>query len=177
MNSLGSWELPHELKLLQETTRRFMEREVKPAEANEPHDSWSLPEAKLLPLQAKARELGLWCVQTPAEWGGAGLNLLAQSLVAEEAAKCKMGPYIAACGAFGFDPPNIIFRGTRAQIEKYAVPVVRDGDKTFVAITEPSGGSDPGLIRFRDVKAATKPFIAALAKHRHFERQTDPPLV
>ena len=40
-----------------------------------------------------------------------------------------------------------------------------------------SGGSDPGLIRLRDAKAATKPFITALAKHRHFERQTDPPLV
>ena len=42
---------------------------------------------------------------------------------------------------------------------------------------EKSGGSDPGLLRFPDAKAATKPFIAAVAKHRHFERQTDPPLI
>ena len=142
-NPLGSWQLPDELRLLQETTRRFMQREVKAAEASEPHDSWTLPVEKLEPLQKKARELGLWCVQTPAEYGGAGLNLLGQSIVAEETSQCKMGPYIAACGAFGFDPPNIIFRGTRAQIEKYAIPVIESGDKTFVAITEPSGGSDP----------------------------------
>ena len=144
MDTLGSWEMPEELRLLQETTRRFMQREVKNAEASEPYDSWHLPDEKLKPLQAKARDLGLWCVQTPAEYGGAGLNLLGQSIVAEEASQCKMGAYIAACGAFGFDPPNIIFRGTREQIEKFAVPVIRSGDKTFVAITEPSGGSDPG---------------------------------
>lgn len=143
MNALGSWELPEELKLLQETTRRFMEREVRPAEADEPHDSWKLPKEKLLPLQAKARKAGLWCVQTPAEYGGAGLNLLGQCLVAEESAKCKMGPYIAACGAFGFDPPNIIFSGTREQIERYALPSIEKGEKSFVAITEASGGSDP----------------------------------
>ena len=143
-SALGSWDLPEEYKMLRDTARRFMEREVKPAEANEPHDSFKLPYEKLRPLQAKARELGLWCVESPAEYGGAGLNLLGQCIVAEESVKCKMGPYIAACGAFGFDPPNVIFKGTRAQIEKYAIPTMQRGEKTFVAITEPSGGSDPG---------------------------------
>lgn len=173
-NPLGSWELPHELRMLQETTRRFMEREVKPAEASEPHDSWHLPDEKLKPLQAKARALGLWCVQTPAEYGGAGLNLLGQSVVAEETSKCKMGPYIAACGAFGFDPPNIIFRGTAEQIRKYAIPVIENGDKTFVAITEPSGGSDPGrAIRTRAVRKGdryilngTKIFISGVSQSK-----------
>ncbi len=173
-SSLGSWQLPEELRMLQETTRRFMEREVKPAEANEPHDSWHLPDEKLKPLQAKARALGLWCVQTPAEYGGAGLNLLGQAVVAEETSKCKMGPYIAACGAFGFDPPNIIFRGTPEQIRKYAVPVIENGDKTFVAITEPSGGSDPGrAIRTRAVRKGdryivngTKIFISGVSQSK-----------
>lgn len=174
INALGSWELPQELKLLRETTRRFMEREVKSAEANEPHDSWHLPDEKLKPLQVKARALGLWCVQTPAEYGGAGLNLLSQAIVAEEAAKCKMGPYIAACGAFGFDPPNIIFRGTKEQIERYALPEIESGGKTFVAITEPSGGSDPGrAIRTRAERKGdryiingTKIFISGVSQSR-----------
>jgi acyl-CoA dehydrogenase len=55
-----------------------------------------------------------------------------------------MGAYIAACHAFGWDPPNVIFKGSKAQIEKYAIPTMQSGEKTFVAITEPSGGSDPG---------------------------------
>jgi acyl-CoA dehydrogenase len=174
VNPLGSWQLPEELKMLQETTRRFMEREVRPVEATEPHDSWKLPEEKLLPLQKKARELGLWCVQTPAEYGGAGLNLLGQCIVAEESVKCKMGAYIPACGAFGFDPPNIIFSGTREQIEKYALPSIQNGEKTFVAITEPSGGSDPGrAIRTRAEKKGdryilngTKIFISGVSESR-----------
>lgn len=139
----GSWELPSELVMLQETTRRFMERHVIPEEDKVEHDAYELPADVTARLQAEARKLGLWYVQTPAEWGGAGLSLLGQCLVAEESAKCRMGAYIAACGAFGFDPPNIIFKGTRQQIEKYAVPQIEAGEKAFVAISEPSGGSDP----------------------------------
>jgi catalase len=43
----------------------------------------------------------------------------------------------------------------------------------------PSGTADPGLLRFAaaDVEAALKAFVGALAKHRQFERETDPPRV
>ena len=43
----------------------------------------------------------------------------------------------------------------------------------------PSGKPDPGLLLFGsdDVDAALKAFVAALSKHRHFERETDPPRV
>ena len=143
-SSLGSWELPHELAMLQQTARRFMRQEVWPAEEKVLHDATKLPDDVLKPLQAKARKLGLWQIESPAEWGGAGLNLLGQALIAEEASQCKMGAYIPACHAFGWDPPNAIFLGTKAQIEKYAAPTLESGEKTFVAISEPSGGSDPG---------------------------------
>ncbi|HTZ77858.1 MAG TPA: acyl-CoA dehydrogenase family protein [Stellaceae bacterium] len=143
-NASGSWELPEDLRMLQATVRRFMQNEVKPAEDKLPHDATKLPTEVLKPLQKKARDLGLWQVESPAEYGGAGLSLLGQAVVAEESSKCRMGAYIAACHAFGWDPPNVIFRGNKQQIETYAMPVMETGDKTFVAITEPSGGSDPG---------------------------------
>ena len=43
----------------------------------------------------------------------------------------------------------------------------------------PSGGADVGLLQFDAGKsdAAVPAFIAALTKHRNFERETDPPLV
>jgi acyl-CoA dehydrogenase len=141
--TLGSWELPQELVMLRETARRFMLERVLPEEAKVEHDAYTLPEEPLQRLQAEAKKLGLWNVQTPSEFGGAGLNLLGQCLVAEESAKCRMGAYIPACGAFGFDPPNVIYKGTKEQIEKYALPTGERGEKTFVAISEPSGGSDP----------------------------------
>jgi acyl-CoA dehydrogenase len=121
-----------------------MRERVVPAEAPLPHDAYALPDDVLKPLQEEAKKLGFWNVESPAEWGGAGLNLLGQAVVAEESSQCKMGLYIAACHAFGWDPPNSIFLGRKDQIEKYAVPTLQAGSKTFVAISEASGGSDPG---------------------------------
>ncbi len=139
----GSWDLPEEYKMLRETVRRFMEKEVRPAEEKVEHDSNALPPDVRATLRARAREMGLWCVQSPGEYGGAGLNLLGQCVVAEEAAKCRMGLYFPAAGSFGQDPPKVIFRGTPAQVEKYGVSAIRDGSTTFVAISEAGGGSDP----------------------------------
>ena len=144
VNSHGSWELPEDLRMLRDTVRRFMREEIIPEEDKVPHDAICLPPDVLKRLQAKAKGLGLWQFESPAEYGGAGLNLLGQAVVAEETSQCKMGAYIIGCHAFGWDPPNVIFEGTKAQIEKYAVPTLASGEKTFVAITEPSGGSDPG---------------------------------
>jgi acyl-CoA dehydrogenase len=143
MAPAGSWELPEELRMIQDTVRRFMRQEVKPLEDALEHDAYKLPQDKLAPLQAKARALGLWCFRTPAEFGGAGLSLLGQAVVAEETAKCRMGAYVPGCGAFGSDPPNAVFLGSPFQIQKYALPAVARGDKVFVAISEASGGSDP----------------------------------
>jgi catalase len=41
----------------------------------------------------------------------------------------------------------------------------------------PDGNKDPGLIIASDTSAATDDYIAAIAKHRHFARDTDPPRV
>lgn len=139
----GAWSLPEEYELLRDTIGRFMRQEVKPLEDRLEHDAYQLPPEQLRPLQAKARALGLWCFRTPQRYGGAGLSLLGQAIAAEESAKCRMGAYVPACGAFGMDPPNAIFEGTRDQIERYGIPAVESGDKVFVAISEASGGSDP----------------------------------
>jgi acyl-CoA dehydrogenase len=151
--SKDSWELSEELRQVRDTVQRFMMAEVKPAEDKLPHDAYEMPAALLEPLQAKARKIGLWCVRSPQELGGAGLNLLGQAMVAEEAAKCRMGAYVPACGAFGADPPNAIYLGSAEQIRKYAVPSIEDGRKTYVAISEASGGADPARsIRTRAVR-------------------------
>jgi acyl-CoA dehydrogenase len=142
--STPSWDLPEDMAMLRETARRFMQHEVRAEEDKLPHDATELPADVLKRLQAKARALGIWQVESPVEWGGAGLSLLGQAVVAEQASQCKMGAYIPACHAFGWDPPNAIFEGRKDQIEKYAVPTLNSGEKTFVAISEPSGGSDPG---------------------------------
>jgi acyl-CoA dehydrogenase len=140
----GAWELPEELVMLRDTVRRFMDAHVHPVEEKLDHDTVGLPREQLVELQAKARALGLWALQTPAAYGGAGLSVLGQVVVAEEAAKCRMGAFFPALGAFGGNPPNIMFKASAEQFDRYAKPIV-DGtmSKAYTAITEASGGSDP----------------------------------
>src|SRR6195952_1257703 len=140
----GAWELPEELVMLRDTVRQFMAAHVHPAEEKLDHDTVGLPRDELVELQAKARALGLWALQTPEEYGGAGLGVLGQVVVGEEAAKCRMGAFFPALGAFGGNPPNIMFKASAEQFEKYAKPIV-DGtmSKAYTAITEAAGGSDP----------------------------------
>jgi acyl-CoA dehydrogenase len=159
LDASGSWELPEELRMLRDTIRRFMAEEVRPAEDKLPHDAYTLEPEPLRALQAKARAIGLWLFETPAEHGGAGLSLLAQCVAAEEAAKCRMGMYIAGAGAFGFDPPNVIWKGTPHQ-QRFARRDVENGTKAFVAISEPNGGSDPGrAIQTKAVKKGDRYII------------------
>ncbi|WP_232061803.1 acyl-CoA dehydrogenase family protein [Mycobacterium xenopi] len=117
---------------------------VHPIEDTLPHDSIGLPRDQLVELQAKARQLGLWALQTPEDFGGAGLSVLGQVVVAEEAAKCRMGAFFPALGAFGGNPPNVMFKASPEQFATYAKPII-DGTmtKAYTAITEASGGSDP----------------------------------
>jgi acyl-CoA dehydrogenase len=140
----GAWELPEELKLLRSTVADFVRKEILPEEAKLDFEAYKSPPDALDRVQRVARDTGLWCVESPEEYGGGGLSLLAQCVVAEEAAKCRMGAYVPAGAAFGWDPPNVIFQASEEMIERYAVPTIEHGEKTFVAISEPSGGADPG---------------------------------
>jgi acyl-CoA dehydrogenase len=152
-DTFGAWELPEELRLLQDTARRFMAEEVEPVEAQLPHDAYAAPDHLLQPLIAKAKALGIWAIRTPPEHGGAGLNMLGQVVLVEETAKCRMGQYVYAAGALGTEPPEIIWKGTAEQIARWAVPTIEGKRKGFFAMSEPSGGSDPArALRTRAVR-------------------------
>jgi len=141
MHTVGT--LPDEVVQLQALAREFIRKEVAPIEDELPYDSYAIPSELLEPVREKARAAGLWCVASPSRYGGSGMSLLEQCVVAQEASQIRMGAYTPAGGAFGWDPPNAIWSGTEEQIQKYGVPSIATGGKTFVAISEPSGGADP----------------------------------
>jgi len=145
VRQLGAWELPAELVELRQTVRRFMQTEVRPVEDALPHDATGLAdEQQLAQLQAKAQNLGLWALSTPESHGGAGLGVLGQVVVAEEAAKCRMGAYFPALGAFGGNPPSVLFEANDELFDRYAKPMIEGhAGKAFTAISESAGGSDP----------------------------------
>ena len=95
-------------------------------------------------MQEKARRAGLWALSTPEDLGGAGLSVLGQVVIAEEAAKCRMGAYFPALGAFGGNPPSVLFEAGPGLFDRYAKPMIAgEPGKAFTAISESAGGSDP----------------------------------
>ena len=66
---------------------------------------------------------------------------------------------------------------------RHCKPILAIGDgadlleEAGVPASLPRGGDDPGLLFVKNGKVDADRFIAALAAHRHFERESDPPLV
>ena len=135
--------LPDELIMLRDQVRRFMREEVKPIENGLPHDATGCAPEDRARLRATAEAMGMTRLTVPEEYGGNQVSALARAIVAEESAKCRLGAYAPALGAFAGGPPVVIWGGTPEQIEKYGMPCVDGKKRAFVAITEPTGGSDP----------------------------------
>src|SRR2546427_4682979 len=156
MNFSG-FRLPDELLVLRDQIRRVIRDEIIPLEQRIDPDAPELPEQDYQRIAAKTKASGLWALGAPEEYGGGGLDTFAMCVALEEMSQHRMGLYNPGCGVFGRYPPPAIWAGSKAQIQKYAVPTVRDGIKTFFAITEPSGGSDPaGAIQTRAEKRGDK---------------------
>jgi acyl-CoA dehydrogenase len=129
--------------MLADAVGRFVADEVRPAEAALPSDARELPGDVLRELQAKARSFGFWCLDAPEEHGGGGLGTFDMVLVLEQMTKHRFAFPMPGAGVFGQSPPNILYRGTPEQIERFVRPTIANGWTTFAAISEPSGGSDP----------------------------------
>ena len=131
------FEIPEDLRMLQQTVRRFVKEDLLPLEKRT-LDLEQVPPEEYSRLRQKIREMGLWLMSVPREFGGAGLGSLASVLVVEETSKVLVGQAL-----FGVAPPGVLFGGTEEQKEKFLHPVLR-GEKTWCfALTEPTGGSDP----------------------------------
>jgi acyl-CoA dehydrogenase len=140
-NAIG---LTEELRMLQQVITDFLVNEVHPAEIGARRDdATALPPAVVARLQPKARALGLWCFETPEEYGGAGLSSFAFVVAYQAAAKHTYSLPDPGCGVFGYDPPNILQSASQAQRDRYMKVTVDEARQWFIGLSEPSGGSDP----------------------------------
>lgn len=150
MTLFPGFTLPDELRRLGEQIRRFVREEIIPLEQRLDPDAPGIPDEDFERLSSKTKAAGLWALGAPEEYGGGGLDTFSMCVVLEEMSQHRMGLYSPGCGVFGRYPPPAIWAGSKEQIDKYAVPTIREGWRTFFAITEPSGGSDPaGAIQTR----------------------------
>ncbi len=144
------FELPEDIRLLRETVRKYVDRELIPIEMHSMEGPELKPEIKTA-LEAKARELGLWQLDTPAEFGGQGLSLLALAVVWEEISRSIALPN-RGDGVFGPSPRPILLRLPEKMKERYLYPLLRGEKSAAFAQTEPDAGSDPGRMRSRAIR-------------------------
>ena len=142
--------LPEELQMVKETVRRFVDKELIPIEMHSQEDNKLKPEIRER-LEKITKQMGLWLIDVPEEYGGAELGLLSRVVIWEE-----MGRTIALPsrerGLFGPEIKPILYNLNEEQKQRYFYPVLR-GEKTCgLAQTEPDAGSDPGSMKTRAVR-------------------------
>ncbi|MDS9471586.1 acyl-CoA dehydrogenase family protein [Sporosarcina pasteurii] len=142
--------LSEEQKMVQQTIRRFVEKELIPLEfevlKNEREGKPGISPEKLRELQLKAKEFGFWGINTPEKYGGADLGQMMLAIVLMEVSKTFV-PF-----TFGGSADNILYYGNEEQKKKYLIPTINGEKKSCFAITEPGAGSDTRNIRMTAVK-------------------------
>lgn len=132
-----------EQQMLIETMRRFVQDEIVPLEADLDPDAGELPAAERDRLTAKTKEMGLFGMDIPAEFGGPGLDVMTRTLLAMEMTKHRAGLYSPCYGVFGGAGLAQLYEATEDQKERYLYPSLRGERHGFFGLSEPSGGSDP----------------------------------
>jgi acyl-CoA dehydrogenase len=144
------FDLPEDLRLLQETVRRFVDKELIPLEGR------SLVGADLKPeieqhLIRRCKDIGLWQVDVPEEYGGQGLGMLARSVIWSELGRTVALPP-RGVRILGPEVRPVLYALQGEMRERYLLPVMRGEKESCFAQTEPDAGSDPGAMRTTAVR-------------------------
>jgi|SRR5579862_576155 len=167
------------LRLLQESIRRFVEKEIVPRA-----QAWE--EQGFVPREVlrEMGRLGFLGLRYPEEFGGGALDARATAMFAEELGRSTFGGFaITALVHTDMASPHLINAGSPEQVKRYMPGIVAGELITAVGVTEPDAGSDVKAIRTsarRDggnwVLRGSKMFITngALADLYFIAAKTDP---
>lgn len=134
--------LNDEQKMMIETVRRFIAEELKPLE-DEIEDKGFLDPAKAQAIHNKAKSLGLYAMNMPAELGGGGLSNMDRILCEEQFGHTTD---ILIRRAFGnvYEP---LLHCKGEQVERWLKPAVEGKRTCAITITESGAGSDAAGIK------------------------------
>lgn len=135
------------LDQLLETVIRFVSQELIPTEAQ-------VAEQNDIPTEliAKMAELGLFGLSIPTSYGGLGLTMEEECLVALELGRASPAFRTVVGTNIGIGSQGLIMDG-RADQKAYWLPRLASGDViSSFALTEPDAGSDAGSIRTSAVR-------------------------
>jgi butyryl-CoA dehydrogenase len=136
------FELTEEHRMVQEMTRSFAEREIKPVAGRMDHDGVYPAE-----LVKELGRLGLMGVFAPQEHGGAGMDFVSYIIALEEVSKvwASLGTIMSVNNSLVCGP--LLRYGSEVQIKRY-LPLIASGGWTgCYALTEATSGSDAGSMR------------------------------
>jgi butyryl-CoA dehydrogenase len=132
-----NFELSQDHKVLRDSVRDFVEKEIKPL-AIKIDEEHRIPQE----LVEKMSAMGLMGSYIPEEFEGAGLDMLSYSIVVEEVSKAcgSSGVLISAHTSLACDP---IYRFGTPEQKKQFLPDLATGRKIgCILLTEPDVGSD-----------------------------------
>ncbi|MGB6066196.1 MAG: acyl-CoA dehydrogenase family protein [Desulfomonilaceae bacterium] len=136
------FDIPENLRLMTDTVRRFVKQDLEPL-SRQVEEEDKIPEH----MVQKMRDLGLFGMAIPEEYGGLGLSLLGLCLVDEQMGKVNgcFGTRIGTNNGIGSQ--GIVLDGTSDQKQLY-LPKMASGEWTgCFALTEPEAGSDAASIQ------------------------------
>ncbi|GAA0181968.1 acyl-CoA dehydrogenase family protein [Clostridium sediminicola] len=136
-----NFQLTPEQEMIRKVARQFAEEVCEPI-AEEIDRTHKFPRDTF----NKLTKCGLTAVGFPNEFGGAGLDKLAQAIVTEELAK-KCATTAAMYSIHQGAAWVIHMYGTKEQKEKYLRPMLEDGVVGAFALTEPNAGSDASNVQ------------------------------
>ena len=135
------FELSAEQRLFRETLRDFVDREIRPV-ARDWEQSGRYPEE----IVTAMRQLGLFGLMVPREYGGLAADMVSLALVFEEISRGWMG-VAGILGSHSLSCWMIARYGTDEQ-KRAHLPALASGERrTGIALTEPAAGSDLQGIR------------------------------
>jgi acyl-CoA dehydrogenase len=137
---------PQTFELLKASVQRFVRERLVPAEDHvEEHDEVPAD------IVADMKELGLFGLSIPEEYGGIGLTMAQECEVAYELGQTALAFRSVAGTNIGIGSQGILMDGTPAQKAEY-LPRIASGELIVsFALTEPDAGSDAASIKTRAV--------------------------
>ncbi len=129
--------LTEEQQLIVNMIRRFVREEVAPLEDSLDPDEDTLPPELFGRLVKKTKEMGLYGLGIPPEYGGPDIDIMTRTLIAIEYSQHRAGLYAPCYGAFGGVGLAQLYEATVAQKEKYLYPTLRGEKKPFLVCLNP----------------------------------------
>jgi glutaryl-CoA dehydrogenase (non-decarboxylating) len=134
--------LTDEQRLIQETVRAFVDERVLPVAVQNDIDH------KLdLELIEGMAELGLLGIVIPEEYGGAGLDFVAEALSCEEIERGEAAFRTLISVHVGLNSLSLLHYGTEEQKQRWLTPQAKGEKLACFGLTEPEAGSDVAAMR------------------------------